>query len=83
MIELTLPGFGTVEDPRCIGFSYSHDYDAALARMPCELIARLARRLAMGSSSTTQLTKLSHADFHGTNSFDKTISLASIAVPEI
>ena len=29
MFELTLPGFRGVEDPRSIGFSYSHDCDAA------------------------------------------------------
>lgn len=40
LVELTLPDFGSVDDPRCVPFSYSHDYEKLFADLGIRLLKR-------------------------------------------
>jgi ubiquinone/menaquinone biosynthesis C-methylase UbiE len=54
LVELTLPAFGVVDDPRCVGCSYSHDYDALLARPYCRVVSK--RRTPLGEGTLQHYT---------------------------
>jgi len=47
--ELVLPTFGQVDDPRCVAYSYSHDYLSILGRLPCQIVSRMPAPLVKHS----------------------------------
>jgi SAM-dependent methyltransferase len=55
LIELVLPRFGRIDDPRCIDCSYSHDYAAIFGRLPCELLTHAPAPLGEGILEHYQL----------------------------
>ena len=48
LVELVLPRFGVITDARCVRCSYSHDYAAAIARLPARLVSRRPTPLGEG-----------------------------------
>jgi len=61
LIELVLPTFGRIDDPRCIDCSYSHDYLAMLQRLPCRRVTVEPAPLAEGILEHYQLFQVEPA----------------------
>jgi SAM-dependent methyltransferase len=61
LIELVLPSFGRIDDPRCIDCSYSHDYLSILRGLACKQVRAEPTPLAEGILEHYQLFEVEPA----------------------